>query len=353
LTVHDRRFLTAIVEQGHSPAVVCLSNGTGKTNLPEPGMDFSVSPAAELAALAVEYNADVAHAGPVPTVGFLAATHLPRDLPLVVVSWGRDVLLDCDQDAALHEQALLAIDRADSILVDCEAVRRKILSWRPALNTPFVSFPWGVDLKAYDGMPRPGSAVLRQQLGWQDCAVFVSTRSWEPIYGIDVLLAAFANVAKLDKSVRLLLVGDGALRSSVSADISARGLLPYVHTPGRIAEADLPIWYGAADIYISSSPCDGSSVSLLEAMASGLPTIAHFEHGNPEWITPGSNGWLTDCRDANRLADCMRDAVKRRGDWSAMGAIGRAKTVSHANWARNCLGLTDAYRLAIGQEPRP
>ena len=345
ITAHDRRFLKAIIEQGHQPVVALISEG----RLPDAlidvgGVTLSVAPAA-LGSIAADYEVDVAHVGPVPTVAAVAAEHLPRHLPFVVVSWGCDVLRDCD-DEQVRRRALLSLDRASVVLVDCEAVPRKIRGWRPKFETPFVSFPWGVDLTRYSGERSPVSAALRDKLGWTANIVLISTRSWEPIYGIDVLLAAFGRIVASNDAVRLLLIGDGSLRPTIMSQIDVLGLRERVHAPGRVPEKDLARWYAAADLYVSSSPCDGTSVSLLEAMASSLPAVVHGDLGNTEWIAERENGWLADCRDPRSLAGALHEAIEKKAQWAAMGRTNRQRVVADADWAKNSPRLTEAYQLA-------
>lgn len=344
ITAHDRRFLKAIIDQGHQPIVVLLGEGRVPDAPTDLGVTVSAAPAA-LGSIAADYEVDVAHAGPVPTVAAVATEHLPRRMPFVAVSWGCDVLRDCD-DEEVRRRALLSLDRASVVLVDCEAVQSKIREWRPKFETPFVSFPWGVDLARYSGKSGSASAALRDTLGWTANIVLISTRSWESIYGIDVLLAAFARVVAANDSARLLLIGDGSLRQTIMRQIDVLGLRDRIHAPGRVPENDLPRWYAAADIYVSSSPCDGTSVSLLEAMASCLPAVVHGELGNTEWIAPDENGWLADCRDPRSLAGALQTAIEKRAKWAAMGRANRQRVVTDADWQNNSMRLTGAYQLA-------
>jgi glycosyltransferase involved in cell wall biosynthesis len=346
ITAHDRRFLDAIVNQGHVPIVVELGGGGAAPSGGDLRLARITAEPGALRAIALDNAVDIAHVGPIPTLGCVAAANLPPQLPLVVVSWGSDILRDCD-DHAVREQALRAIDRANAILVDCESVRQRILDWRPAIETPFCCFPWGIDLRRYSESYSEEAAALREDLGWAGNVVFISTRSWEPAYGIDILLAAFALVAERDDEARLLLIGDGSLRPQILGEIARRGLARRVHIPGRIEESRLPLWYAAANLYVSSSPCDGTSVSLLEAMASRLPAIVHERFGNTEWIRPRQNGWLADCRDPLSLGAAMSDALQQRERWAAMGQANRARTIADADWAKRSLLLTDAYRMAI------
>lgn len=342
--VHDRRFLQAIISQGHRPIAVQLnSHATQSIDL---GVPVSCVSEANLLELIRREKVDVVHAGPVPFASSLVDI-LPVGLPLVVVSWGSDILFDCTQNPDLKTQALAALQRASVVLVDCRAVGQAIASWLPKLSASVISFPWGLDLPRFEALPVSASREMRKSLGWQNNDVFVSTRSWEENYGIQSLIKAFALVVRKAPMARLLLVGDGSLRPEIMGMISSLGLVDHIHAPGRVDEHELPVMYGAADVYVSSSFCDGSSISLLEAMANGKPVIAHHEFGNLDWVLPDENGWLVDCRDPAKFAEAILVALKSRPRWQGMGLLGRKLVFDKADWARNSLLLSKAYQLAL------
>ena len=348
---HDRRFLAEFLAQGHQ---VWFSSADEGVTLPGEWSargvavwPFSQRELAPWNDQIGECGVDVVHAGPLTTV----AANLSRSIaaPFAAMSWGSDVLLQAADCSTSRARAIAAVSRADVILGDCTAVIEEICRWLPELETPYIEFPWGLELSRFGTLPFDASARLRAQLGWQDATVLISTRSWEPHYGIGNLIAAFAEVARDEQSLRLILVGDGSLHDQILADIARRGLGERVTCPGRIDESELPAWYGAADIYVSASRCDGSSVSLLEAMACGLPVIVHERYGNREWVDEGSIGWMTDCTDAARLAQALRKSIFARPAWRAMGRLGRQRVFDRADWESNAKKLGVAYELAVSR----
>lgn len=342
--VHDRRFLQAIIAQGHLPIAVQLGSYENKGI--DLGVAVSCASKADLQELMGRERVDVVHAGPIPFAASLVEI-LPDNLPLVVVSWGSDILLDCALSSELKAKALIALERASVVLVDCRAVGHAIASWLPERSASIISFPWGLDLPRFEALPVSASSEMRKSLGWQNNDVFVSTRSWEDNYGIQQLIEAFALVVQKVPMARLLLVGDGSLRQEIMGMISSLGLRVHVHLLGRIDERELPVVLGAADVYVSSSFCDGSSISLLEAMASCKPVIVHHEFGNLDWVLPDENGWLVNCRDPAKFAEAFLVALKFRTRWQSMGQLGRELVFDKADWARNSLLLSKAYQLAL------
>lgn len=148
--VHDRRFLQAIISQGHHPIAVLLNSHAAQSV--DPGVPVSCVSDANLLELLQSEKVDVVHAGPVPFASSLVKT-LPPGLPLVVVSWGSDILLECARHPDLRKQAILALERASVVLLDCQAVAQTIASWLPELPAKVIAFPWGLDLPRFETLP--------------------------------------------------------------------------------------------------------------------------------------------------------------------------------------------------------
>ena len=86
-----------------------------------------------------------------------------------------------------------------------------------------------------------------------------------------------------------------------------------------ISQERLPDYFRAADLYVSCSLSDGSSVSLFEAMATGLPVVVTEAPGNHEWVLTSDNGWLAAPGDAG----CRKD------DSFVPGANGYGESTTH------------------------
>jgi len=98
---------------------------------------------------------------------------------------------------------------------------------------------------------------------------------------------------------KLVLAGDGSEATAVKERLLSRGLMSRTQLPGRISQSELPDYYLAADVYLSCSYCDGSSVSLMEALAAGLPVVVTDIPSNREWIEHEVNGCLCPAGDTH------------------------------------------------------
>ncbi len=357
-TTHDRRFLLKIAESHHEVWYLPLEGDSVPLErraladkvhvLPEPLSPCRITHPDDVLPLMPDFSRilervrpDLIHAGPVQTCGYMAA--LSGSTPFLLMSWGSDMLMDADRDDHWREVTRFTLNRADCFLCDCDAVRNKASELAAFGEKRIIQFPWGVNLN--DFRPDGRELGLRATTGWRDAVIVLSTRSWEPIYGIDVLIRAFALAHREHPALRLVLLAGGSLEAEVQRLIAESGLEDAVYRPGMVSNDLLPELFRSADIYLSCSYTDGSSISLLEAMATSLPAVVTDGPGNNEWIIPHKNGWLAPAGDAAAFADRLLTAARmRRGDRLAMGRVNRQVAECRANWDLNSRKLLDTYQ---------
>jgi glycosyltransferase involved in cell wall biosynthesis len=122
-----------------------------------------------------------------------------------------------------------------------------------------------------------------------------------------------------------------------------------VHFGGHVTQANLPRWYHLADLYISPSHVDGSSVTMMEALASGLPCLVSDIPGNREWIEEGVNGWLFRDGDVDDLTEKILNAIKNRKSFDKIGEAARKTAEQKADWKKNFGKLLETYQKITSQ----
>jgi glycosyltransferase involved in cell wall biosynthesis len=355
---HDRRFLRALANTEHEVTFIPLETTAAREreHIPKKVEVLDLGETADdpvegeseqlgmLSKIADRLSPDLVHAGPIQRGAYLAAR---LDLhPLVSMSWGSDLLVEA-QTGEGREVAEYTLQRSDVLVCDCEVVREAAI----ALGMPrerTVVFPWGVDLTRFSA---EGDS-LREALGWQSSFVVLSTRPLEEFYGSDVIVEAFIEAAAREPTLRLLMLGDGSLGTSLRGELEIAGVMDRVHAPGVIGEDDLPAYYRTADLYVSASHSDGSSISLLEAMASGRPALVSDIPGNKEWVRSGENGWLFSDGNVQVLATDLVKAASSRLELAEMGARARQTVEARGDWRRNFPKLLEAYQLATSVPER-
>jgi glycosyltransferase involved in cell wall biosynthesis len=259
------------------------------------------------------------------------------------MSWAYDLLFDADKNGLYRWATKTTLKRTDILIADCETVAQLAVG-RGFPRERIVTFPWGLDLAQFS----PGKEdSLRERRGWQEDFILLHTRSWEPLYGVEVFIKAFIQAARQRPEVRLFLLGNGSQAGTLRQMLMQAGMLNRVHFGGQVKQADLPRYYQAADLYVSASHSDGSSLSLMEALACGIPALVSDIPGNCEWIKPGEAGWLFKDGDPDALAQGILQAVDERKNLRTIGQNARKLAEERADWSKNFEKLLEGYDLAI------
>ncbi|MBI4528309.1 MAG: TIGR03088 family PEP-CTERM/XrtA system glycosyltransferase [Deltaproteobacteria bacterium] len=123
--------------------------------------------------------------------------------------------------------------------------------------------------------------------------------------------------------LRLVLVGEGALREQARQLLAAAGAEGVAWLPGE--RGDIPQIMRGFDLFVLPSLAEGISNTILEAMASGLPVVATHVGGNPELVDDGRTGTLVPPADPSAMAEAIRSYVVDRGMLLRHGEAGRKK----------------------------
>jgi L-malate glycosyltransferase len=357
---HNRRFLEKISAFGHEVFFLDITGQEAKFSMPRSvtgvkgrhAFPRDAAPDAvdaflpELQFWLNELHPDILQAGPVPTCGYLAA--LTGFHPLIVTSWGSDLLLHAERDSTWKHATEVALRGADGFVCDCDTVRQAALRYAHLPSSHVAQFPWGV--KA--GIFSPAGERPPHWTPTFGTVTFLCTRTWEPLYDVDVLLQAFAQAYEENKSLRLLLLGEGSLRDHIRQFIAEHKLERIVTTHSERDPANMPAWFRVADVYVSCARSDGTSISLLEAMATGLPVVVSDIPSNREWVSDGENGWLASVGSrqdfAAKLGQAASLGTQQR---KAIAARNRQIIAERADWDKNFPLLMKLYEV-VAASPR-
>ena len=295
-----------------------------------------------------DFKPDLVQAGPIQRSAFLVA--LIGFQPLVTMSWGYDLLHDVHNGRSWEWATRYTLKHSAALVGDCNTIRDLATQYGMAPER-IVTFPWGANIQKYTPAPNSTLSALRERLGWgDDKFILLSVRSWSPIYGVDDLARAFVKAARQHPELRLFMLGNGSLAPTIRRIFQQGGVMDQVHFPGQVSQDKLPDYYQAADLYLSTSHSDGTSISLLESLASGTPVLLSNIPGNQEWVNePGKVGWLFEDGNAQSLTNCILHAVENRELLSAMGREARLLAESRGNWEKNFPKLFRAYEIALSQ----
>jgi L-malate glycosyltransferase len=200
-------------------------------------------------------------------------------------------------------------------------------------------------------MPRYRSAQskasLRGRLGLRtDRRYIICVARFHRVKDHAMLLHAFAEVAASRPDVDLLLAGDGPLRSDLERMAGELGISARVRFLG--VRDDVAALLQAADVFALTSVSEAASITLLEAMGSGLPVVVTNVGGNPEIVIDGEHGYLVARGDAGAAAQRLGELLDDEARAHAMGEAGRNRVRDEFQLDRTVSEYYRRYAAAAG-----
>ena len=208
----------------------------------------------------------------------------------------------------------------------------------------------GVDPDTFSFLEREAA---RRYLGIpDDTRLLVCVADIEAEKGQHILIEALARLrANGEPSVQLVNIGNvqwgrATFQRQVEKRARELGVSDHIQMLGSKPQAELRVWYGAADVVVHPSFREGCPNVVREAQACGAPVVASRVGGVPELVTSEDLGLLVDAGDASGLADALGVALQRRWDRRAIARIGGQRT-----WATVGSALALEFRALVRSAP--
>lgn len=280
--------------------------------------------------------------------------------PLLARSWGSDVLDDPTMPNAHHvpylrRRLLTAARGADAVWSDAQYVADTLVGLSGIAPAKVHVLPQlGADIALF----RPDAekrAAMRAHWQVADRKVIFNLRKLEPVYGQEDLLRAMPAVVAREPSALLFLLGRGPLRAALGELAATLGVADHVRfaDTGFVPTEQLPDYYNLGDLYVSAALSDGSSLSLLEAMACGLPAVVTDVPSIAEWIVPGQGGLIVPRRRPEALAAALLELLAEPARCRAFGAYNRQVAEARIDLRRNAERLVALYHQLAGRPLPP
>ncbi len=348
--------------QARGHRVHVLVTNTGRATLRQPiqgvpvtktGRQFNVSSAPvslglfrELARLG--RDADIVH---------LHAPYPPGELAQLLVRAGRRTVITYHSD--IVKQATLlrfyapflrrVLDRAQAILVSNPRYPEGSPFLRPRQEKIRVVH-FGIDPSRFQ--PTEASQLraqeLRRRFGPGPLVLFVGRLRYYK--GVDVLVRALA----LTPEAKAVIVGTGPMEAQVRGLVRQLGLEERVHLAGHVADADLPAFYQAGDLFVLPSVHRSESLGivLLEAMASGLPAISTELGTGTSYVNQHEvTGLVVPPGDPEALARAIQRLARHPRQRVAFGEAARRR-IQEAFSLEQMLDQTErVYQEVLGETP--
>lgn len=246
---------------------------------------------------------DLVHVHHPFTSGRLAMRYVkPRDIPIVFTNHTRYDLYAHAYVPMVPEALSEAFMRAylpsfckgcDLVIAPSKGLKQVLTNFGVASDIEVI--PNGVDIKPFQNVEQP---IPRHKLGFQpEDIVLTYMGRIGPEKNLAFLLRVFAGVANTYDNVHLLIIGDGSERENLQDLVRIMGIGDRVNFTGVVPYTNLPAYMAVADAFVTASVTEVHPLSVIEALASGLPVIGIQSPGIGDTIEDGITGYLAQKED--------------------------------------------------------
>lgn len=243
--------------------------------------------------------------------------------------------------------------QTDHVIAVSEPLRRYLIERVRVPASKIAVIPNGVDTELF----RPATASerapdsLRKRLGIGTAPVIGHVARLAPVKNQPLLVDAFARVRQRIPAVRLVIVGEGSERAAIEAKVAEHGLGAAVHLVGEAR--DIPSILREFDLFALPSKAEGTSMSVLEAMASGVPVVASAVGGTPDLLDHGRCGVLVPPNEIDALAAAFCDLLAAPERRRALATAARARVEDHYSEESVARRYERLYRGEAAPAPAP
>lgn len=238
----------------------------------------------------------------------------------------------------------LAARRTDVVVAVSEQLAHELPRTLRIPPQKVVCIPNGIDVDLY--RPHPDTGTLRRELGLSPSAPIVgSIGRLEPIKCYDATIRAFAQftATEVGRDAHLVIGGEGTSRPELEQLAARLGVSSQVHLLGW--RDDIHDLLSAFTLFTMSSRSEGTSISLLEAMSSGVPPVVTDVGGNRAVVGPDLADALVPFGDTTALTVAWARTLASSGAQSKRAALSRQRVAD----AFSSLAAAEAYeRVYVG-----
>lgn len=239
--------------------------------------------------------------------GFLAKLFLRK--PYLVYGRGTDIYLASKFDRLLYK---LTLSSADAVIAQTNHMKSAIQEF---YHKDIFVIPNGVDIDRFSRLSRGKARIELNIKGDEKILLFVG--GLRPVKGVRYLIESMSIIKQEYENIRLLIVGEGEERQTLEGLAARLDLTECISFLGQITNDAIPGYMIASDILILPSLSEGFPVTILEAMAAGLPIVTTRVKGMPEIVRDGENGFLVEPKNPGQIGEKVlllleNDDLRRR-----------------------------------------
>ena len=236
----------------------------------------------------------------------------------------------------------VALGKAAGLVVPSERLEEiALVDWQQPLGR-VKRIPNGIDTKAFAMRPKKDALRLIKHPGEKWVGTLAGLRT---VKNLPLLVRAFAGLAE---DWQLVILGEGPARDSIAAEADRLGINHRVHLPGAVPDPARVI--GLFDIFALSSDSEQFPLSVVEAMAAGLPVAAPAVGDIALMVSEANEPYITTAGSEAGLARSLEQLAASASERQAVGEANRAKAVAQFDEGKMVATYRRLYSSAMGFE---
>lgn len=288
----------------------------------------------ELKKVINSFQPDIIHCHYASSYGLIGV--LSGFKPIFTSVWGNDIY-DFPKKSFIHKQVIkFVLNKSEKIFSTSKIMAEEISIYtRKAIKV----IPFGIDINLF----KPFEV---KNFFEPDTLVLGAVKSLSFKYGNDTVIKAFKIVKEKlpNYKLKLLLVGDGILRTKLEKLVTDLNLSQDVIFVGLIPHSQIPLYHNMIDIHIYPSVWESFGVSNLEAAACEKVQVASNIGGFNEILNDGTDSFLVNPDILEEFAEKIILLIKDENLRIKMGKQARQHVIQNYNWENNVLTMIEEYK---------
>ncbi|MBK8900851.1 MAG: glycosyltransferase family 4 protein [Anaerolineaceae bacterium] len=254
--------------------------------------------------------------------------------------------------AVAKREARVTYRLANKIVTVSEPARQHLIKHWQVDADKIVVMPNGVDTELFH--PHYDPNPVRAELGLGNAPVVGFVGGFQAWHGLDRLISSFSHILREVPDARLLLVGDGPIRSQIERQAAALGIQTAVTITGFIPQARVPQMLAAIDVAVLPYPrlpqeLWFSPLKLYEYMAAGKAIVASGTGQLAQVIRSGHNGLLVGSDDNAAFTRSLVALLQAPQERQRLGDNARQQVLEQHSWKQYIDSLEAVYHAVLSK----
>jgi L-malate glycosyltransferase len=284
------------------------------------------------------FKPDILHAHYATSYGLVGA--LSNFHPYIISAWGTDVMKFPNKNFVAKSILAFNFKMADLLCATSATISESI---RLVTEKPVTIIPFGINTTKF--FPQKVQSIFDG-----DEFILGSIKPLETIYNIHILIDSFAKIHNDYPNARLLIVGEGTAEKKLRALCESHGVENKVKFTGRIPFDEINKYYNMIDVFVNISEYESFGVSVIEAMACGIPVVVSNVGGLKEIVRDESLGLRVEPGNIEETTLAIERLLKDKNLYNELSINGREHVSKYYNWDQNLSQMILSYKSLIAAQ---